>query len=102
MSSVESNLKELNFHLSISEHDYAVKMRHAEEALWNGIKVRLQLKFRGIEMSRQEEGIALVRRMNSDLSGMGIADAEPKLAGKSIYSMITPLSPDKRVRKFLR
>jgi translation initiation factor IF-3 len=101
VSSAEANLKEINFHLSISQHDYAVKMRHAEEFLWNGIKVRLQLKFRGVEMLRQEEGMALIRRMNSDLSGTGIADAEPRLAGKSIRLMINPLSPDKRVRKFL-
>lgn len=102
MSSPESNLKEINFHLSISEHDYEVKMRHAEESLWEGIKVRLQLKFRGIEMPRQEEGIALIDRMNSDLSGMGIAETEPRLIGKSIYLFLIPLSPDKRVRKFLR
>jgi len=96
----ESNLKELNFHLDLNEHDYGVKMRHAEESLWNGIKVKLQLKFRGREMGRQEEGMALIRRMNSDLSGIGMADAEPRLIGKSINLRLSPLPPDKRVRKF--
>ena len=97
----DPNLKEINFHLSISPHDYGVKMRHAEEALWDGAKVRLQLKFRGVEMPRQEEGIALIRRMYSDLSGIGMANAEPRLIGKSIKLILTPLPPDKRVRKFL-
>jgi len=101
LNSAASNLKEINIHLSIGPHDYAVKMRHAEEALWDGMKVRLQLKFRGVEMPRQEEGFALIRRMNSNLSGIGVADTEPRLIGKSIYLMLTPLSPDKRVRKFL-
>jgi translation initiation factor IF-3 len=101
VSSAAANLKELNFHLSLNEHDYEVKMRHAEEALWDGIKVRLQLKFRGVEMPLQEDGIALIRRMNSDLSGIGVAEAEPRLVGKSIYLMLNPLPPDRRVRRFL-
>jgi translation initiation factor IF-3 len=75
-------------------------MRHAEESLWNGIQVKLHLKFRGREMVRQEEGIALVRRMNLDLSGIGVPEAEPRPIGKSIHVMLTPLPPDRRVRKF--
>jgi translation initiation factor IF-3 len=31
---------------------------------------------------------------------MGVADAEPKLIGKSINMMLTPLPVRKRVRKF--
>jgi len=100
VTSGESNLKELNFHLELSEDDYRVKMRHAEEALWSGGKVKLQLKFRGREMPRLEEGIALVRRMILDLSGIGVADVEPRRIGKSINLMLSPLPPNKRVRKF--
>jgi translation initiation factor IF-3 len=96
----ESEPRELNFHLDISDHDYGVKMRHAEESLWKGIKVRLQLKFRGREMPRQEIGMNLIYRMNADLSGVGLAETEPKLLGKSIISMLTPLPPTQRVRKF--
>jgi len=74
---------ELNFHLNISEHDYGVKMRRAEESLANEVTVKLQLKFRGSEMARKEEGISLIRRMITDLSGMGIIDVEPQRVGKS-------------------
>lgn len=102
MGSPDSKLTEINFHLVISEHDYEVKMRHAEEALCDGMKVRLQLKFRGVEMPLQEEGLALIRRMNSDLSDVGAPDAQPISAGKSIYSTLNPLPPDKRRRKFAR
>jgi translation initiation factor IF-3 len=100
LSSSDSNPKQLNFHLVISEHDYGVKMRHAEEALCDGRKVRLQLKFRGIEMSRPNEGVELVYRMNSDLSGVGEVDSPPTLVGKSIYSTLSPVPPGKRVRRF--
>jgi translation initiation factor IF-3 len=96
----ESQPKELNFHLDISDHDYGVKMRHAEEALWKGVNVRLQLKFRGREMPHQAIGMNLIHRMNADLSGVGVAETEPKLLGKSIISILTPLPPTQRARKF--
>jgi translation initiation factor IF-3 len=96
----EPKPKELNFHLAISDHDYGVKMRHAEEALLQGLNVRLQLKFRGREMPYQERGMILIHRMNTDVSGVGVADTEPKLLGKSIISALTPLPPTQRTRKF--
>lgn len=99
-NSASTKLKELNFHMNIDEHDYGVKMRHAEEFMWKGMKVKLQLKFRGREMMHQEIGMNLIRRMRADLAGIGLADTEPKLIGKSINLMLSPLPARKRVRKF--
>ncbi len=95
-----TKLKELNFHMNIDPHDYEVKMRHAEEFMWKGMKVKLQLKFRGREMMHQEIGLQLIKRMRVDLDHIGIADAEPKLVGKSINLMLSPLPARKRVRKY--
>ena len=95
-----TKLKELNFHMNIDEHDYGVKMRHAEEFMWKGMKVKLQLKFRGREMMHQDIGMNLIRRMRADLAHIGVADNEPKLFGKSINLMLSPLPARKRVRKF--
>jgi translation initiation factor IF-3 len=95
-----SKLKELTFHMNIAEHDYEMKMRHAEEFMWKGMKVKLQVKFRGREMMHQDIGMNLVKRMRVDLAGIGVADNEPKLIGKSINLMLSPLPARKRVRKF--
>lgn len=95
-----SKLKELTFHMNIAEHDYEMKMRHAEEFMWKGMKVKLQVKFRGREMMHQDIGMNLVKRMRTDLAGIGVADHEPKLIGKSINLMLSPLPARKRVRKF--
>ncbi len=51
-------------------------------------------------MSRPNEGVELVYRMNSDLSGVGEVDSPPTLVGKSIYSTLSPVPPGKRVRRF--
>ncbi len=99
-NSSATKLKELNFHMNIDEHDYGVKMRHAEEFMWKGMKVKLQLKFRGREMMHSEIGMALIKRMRADLSHIGVADAEPKLIGRNINLMLSPLPARKRARKF--
>ena len=62
-----SKLKELNFHMNIDDHDYGVKMRHAEEFMWKGMKVKMGLKLRGREMMHQDRAMTLVRRMREDL-----------------------------------
>jgi translation initiation factor IF-3 len=95
-----TKLKELNFHMNIDEHDYGVKMRHAEEFMWKGMKVKLQLRFRGREAMHQDIGMKLIHRMRADLAHIGIADHEPKLIGKCINLMLSPLPARKRVRKF--
>ena len=99
-SASTSKLKELTFHMNIAIHDYEMKMRHAEEFMWKGMKVKLQVKFRGREMMHQNIGMDLVKRMRVDLAGIGVADNEPKLIGKSINLMLSPLPARKRVRKF--
>ena len=71
-----------------------------KEFMWKGMKVKLQVKFRGREMMHQDIGMNLVRRMRTDLAQIGVADAEPKLIGKSINMMLSPLPARKRVRKF--
>src|SRR4026208_148159 len=79
-----SKLKEIKFRVNIDEHDYATKMRHAEEFLDKGNKVRVQLQFRGREMAHQELGMQLMHRVKSDLVTMAQVEMEPKLLGKSI------------------
>jgi translation initiation factor IF-3 len=99
-NSTASKLKELTFHMNIAEHDYEMKIRHAEEFMWKGMKVKMGLKLRGREMMHQDLALKLVRRMRDDLSTMGVADSEPKLIGKSINLMLSPLPVRKRVRRF--
>jgi translation initiation factor IF-3 len=97
---VAAKVKELKFHINIDEHDYMVKMRQAERFMFKGMKVKIAMVFRGREMQHQEIGKELVKRIRADLLHIGTADAEPKLIGKNINMMLTPLPEKKRVRKF--
>jgi translation initiation factor IF-3 len=98
--STASKLKEIKFRVNIDPHDYVIKVRHAEEFLDKGNKVKFQLQFRGREMSHKELGDQLMHRLKDDLSTMGQVEMEPKLMGKSINMTMSPLPTNKRKRKF--
>src|SRR5580704_17016649 len=95
-----SKIKEIEFSARIELTDYHTKLRHAEEFLSHGNKVKLRLKFRGREMAHTEIGFGVIKRAVTDLSGMGHPDADPKLIGRNINVMLTPLPINKRKPKF--
>jgi len=95
-----SRLKEIKFRVNIDEHDYLTKVRHAEEFLDRGNKVRVQLQFRGREMAHQEFGTHLVEKVRDDLSSMSQVETEPKIAGRNITMTLAPLPANRRKRKF--
>lgn len=95
-----SKVKEIKFRVNIDEHDYLTKVRHAEDFLDKGNKVKVHLQFRGREMAHQELGMIVVQRVREDLSGMAHVDMEPKLVGRAIGMTLSPLPAGKRHRKF--
>src|SRR5580700_6399955 len=98
--STASKIKEIEFTARIAPNDFNTKLRHAEEFLDHGNKVKLRLKFRGREMAHTELGFEVMKRAVIDLAGMGHPDAEPKLIGRNIHVMLTPLPANKRKAKF--
>jgi translation initiation factor IF-3 len=95
-----SRVKEVKFRVNIDDHDYLTKIRHAEDFLDKGNKVKIHLQFRGREMAHKELGMLVVERVRTDLSGMAHVDMEPKLVGRAIGMTLSPLPATKRHRKF--
>src|SRR3989454_8207316 len=95
-----AKLKEIKFRVNIDDHDYLTKIRHGEEFLDRGNKVRVQLQFRGREMAHQEFGMQLMEKVREDLSGMSQVEMEPKITGRNIAMTLTPLPANRRKRRF--
>ena len=91
-----SKMKEIKFRVNIGTHDYETKLRHAEEFLDKGNKVRMLLQFRGREMAHQEFGIRLIERVKNDLEPFSVVEQYPKMEGRQ---MVMVLSPKKAVIK---
>src|SRR5438067_8211281 len=95
-----AKLKELKFRVNIDDHDYLTKIRHGEEFLDRGNKVRVQLQFRGREMAHQEFGMQLMEKVRDDLSGMSQVEMEPKITGRNVTMTLSPLPANRRRRRF--
>ncbi|MEM0897561.1 MAG: translation initiation factor IF-3 [Verrucomicrobiota bacterium] len=94
--------KEVKFRVGIDPHDYEIKMTRAEHFLDDGDKLRVQLMFRGRQMAHQNIGFDLMKRVKEDLAEMAHVDMEPKLAGRNITMMMSPLPEHMRRRKFTK
>jgi translation initiation factor IF-3 len=95
-----TKLKEIKFRVNIDDHDYLTKIRHGEDFLDKGNKVRVQLQFRGREMAHQEFGMELMHKVRDDLVTMAQVEMEPKAAGRNITMTLSPLPANKRKRRF--
>ncbi|MBX3749809.1 MAG: translation initiation factor IF-3 [Opitutaceae bacterium] len=100
VKSTASKIKEIEFTARIADGDFFTKLRHAEEFLGHGNKVKMRLKFRGREMAHTEIGFEVMKRAVVELAGMGHPDSEPKLIGRNINVMLSPLPANKRKPKF--
>ncbi|MBA2585335.1 MAG: translation initiation factor IF-3 [Chthoniobacterales bacterium] len=95
-----TKLKEIKFRVNIDDHDYLTKIRHGEQFLDKGNKVRVQLQFRGREMAHQEFGMELMHKVRDDLAGMSQVEMEPKIAGRNVTMTLSPLPAARRKRRF--
>ncbi len=97
-----TKLKEVKFRVSIGEHDFETKLRRAENFLHHGNKVKLTLQFRGRENEHRELGFNRVNLAKDELAGVSTADSPPKLVGRQVTAILSPLPEGKRALKFNR
>jgi translation initiation factor IF-3 len=93
-----TKVKEVQLSPKIDPHDFSVKLGHAVGFLCEDMKVKVTLKFRGREMAHTEFGFQVVQRFLTALAAYGHPDFEPKLVGRGITAMITPLPRNKRAK----
>ena len=93
-----NKVKEIQLSPTIDPHDFGVKLTHAIDFLCDEMKVKLSLRFRGREMAHQEIGFQVVKKFIQALVLYGHPDAEPKLIGRGIHVMLSPLPRNKRAK----
>lgn len=89
-------IKEVKFRPGTDEGDYQVKLRNLIRFLEEGDKTKITLRFRGREMTHQELGLRLLKRVEADLIAYGVVEQFPKMEGRQ---MVMVLSPIKKVTK---
>lgn len=95
-----TKLKEVKFRVSIDQHDFITKLRRAEGFLNHGHKVKLTLQFRGRENEHKELGVARVQMAADELVGVSSPDSPPRLVGRQVTQILSPLPEGRRKLKF--
>ena len=89
-NSKKIEVKEIRFGPQTDDHDYNFKLRHAQEFLKDGNKVKAYVFFRGRSIVFKEQGELLLARFANDLEEFGKPEAMPKLEGKRMIMMLAP------------
>lgn len=95
-----NKMKEVKFRVRTEEHDYNIKCGRIETFLDEGNKVRVQLQFRGRENAHKELGFVQLNRVAEDMKTMANLDQPPRLSGRAVAMILSPLPKDQRERKF--
>jgi len=93
-----NKVKEVQLSPKIDPHDLGVKIEHAVAFLCEDMKVKVTLKFRGREMAHTEFGFQVVQKFLTEIAPFGHPDFQPKLIGRGINVMISPLPRNKRAK----
>ena len=83
-------IKEIRFGPNTDEHDFQFKLKHAQEFLKNGNKVKASIFFKGRSINFTEQGEKLLLKFAIECEEFGKAENMPKLEGKRMYMMLSP------------
>ena len=84
-------LKEIRFGPNTDEHDFQFKLKHAQEFLQEGSKVKATIFFRGRSIQFAEQGEKQLLRFAVELEEFGRAENMPVLEGKRMTMIIAHL-----------
>ncbi len=87
---VKQEVKEIRFGPQTDDHDYNFKLKHAQEFLQEGNKVRAYVFFRGRSILFKEQGEVLLLRFANDLEEWGKVEQLPSLEGKKMFLYLAP------------
>lgn len=83
-------IKEIKMRPNIDDHDYDVKMRNVTRFIEDGDKVKVTLRFRGRELSHQQLGMDLLRRVQTDVAEIAKIEAYPRMEGRQMLMVLSP------------
>lgn len=88
-------IKEIRFGPNTDDHDLNFKKKHAENFLKENSKVKAYVQFHGRQIVFKDRGFELLKRFIVELEEFGKPEAPPKLEGKRLSVILTPLQNQK-------
>ena len=82
-------LKEIRMRPMIDTHDYEFKKRNVRKFIEHGDKVKVTIRFRGREFSRQDLGANVLNRLALELADVAKVESQPKMDGRQMVMVLS-------------
>lgn len=83
-------IKEIKMRPVTDLNDYNTKMRSVQRFIEEGDKVKITLRFKGREITHQEVGMEVLKRVEQDSAAYATVEVQPRLEGRLIHMMLGP------------
>lgn len=83
-------IKEIRFGPNTDDHDFEFKVKHAQNFLEEGAKVKAYVQFRGRSIVFKSRGTELLERFLAALAEYGEAEYAPKMEERKMHCTINP------------
>jgi translation initiation factor IF-3 len=87
---VKAEIKEIRFGPNTDDHDFDFKLKHAQNFLQEGSKVRAFVFFKGRSVVFKDRGELLLLKFIKELDDIAACESLPKLEGKKMFILLTP------------
>ncbi len=84
------SLKEVRLSPNIDTHDVEVRVKNAIKFLKDGNKVKVSIRFRGREMTRQDAAVKIMNNFAELVSEYGTVEKQPKMEARTMAMFLAP------------
>ena len=85
-----TEVKPLRLSPVIDKHDFETKLRHARSWLEDGMKVKIDMRFRGRMMTRLEVGRKIMDSFIEECADIATVEKKPLLEGNTMSTVMAP------------
>lgn len=90
-------LKSLRLSPVVDTHDFETKVRQAKKWIEQGMKVKIDMRFRGRMMTRQEVGRQIMNDFLEQLKDEVVVEKKPSLEGNTMSVVLAPAKKKEKV-----
>lgn len=88
--------KEIQFRPQINKHDIDFKVKHIQDFLKEGNKVKITIRFKGRESMHLDLAHNLIKQIIDLVGPLGIVESSPKMEGRQMHMMFAPNTKQKK------
>lgn len=87
---VVTEMKPIRLSPVIDTHDFETKIKHARKWLDDGLKVKVDMRFRGRLITRLDVGRKVMRKFMDETSDIANVEKAPTLEGNMMHVILAP------------